>query len=514
MKTETLIKVANMTARRHNLTIIFGDYRPKTNGRSIYLPALSADDPDTKIYLAGYLDHEAGHCGQTDFDCQQPKLPFINTLFQCIEDARMERAHGEHYPGVRKNLDRLVTTLANQDQPFDFFRSMTEEDNYTTMIAAKVLQRGRAGLAQSAMIDLSTQTDAVCASIFPAELMATIERITDSIPNMRTTQCAIDAAHSIADEISLFDPPATQTDEKEGRGNPDPTSDLKRDIQKPDLDIPHGDLGSMTGTILEKNADNSSGIVGAFGTCDAVLHPGIAPINYDRATALGRSASQKLRKAFETNTRSSEYHTRSGRRIDRRRLVTIGMPNAKPFMRRTHERTNRTAVSVLLDTSESMRDRGRIYTAGEATYALLYALRSISGIHASAHSFAASRAQPLTRLTDFGESLEASKGRYVTKPSGGTPLREALWSAAGPLLSQKSSRRMLLVLTDGRIPDHRCVETIDALNRTGIETIGVGIGVDISHVFGHRSIAVHQIEELANKLFVITSQHLQKEVAA
>ena len=503
-----------MTARRHNLTIIFGDYRPKTNGRSIYLPSMSADDPDTQTYLAGYLDHEAGHCGQTDFECQQPVLPFINTLYQCIEDARMERAHGDQYPGVRKNLDRLVTTLANQDKPFDFFRPMTVEDKYSTMIAAKVLQRGRAGLGQAAMIDLSSRTDAVCASVFPADLMATIDQITDSIPSMRTTQCAVDAAYSIAHAISMFDPPATQPKDDTDRGETDPASDLKRDIQDPDLILPNGDLGSMTGEILDTKADKASGIVGAFGTTDPVVHPGITPINYERANALGRTARHKLRSAFETNIRKREYHTRSGRRINRRRLSTIGMPNAKPFMRRTHERSNQTAVSVLLDASSSMRHESRIDLAGEATYALLYALKSITGIQSSAHSFAASRVEPLTRLTGFNETLEASKGRYVTKARGGTPLREAMWSASGPLLTQKANRRMLIVLTDGAISDPRCIETIDALDRTGIESIGVGIGVDISRVFGQRSIAVHQTEELANKLFAITRQHLGTEVAA
>jgi cobalamin biosynthesis protein CobT len=74
-----------------------------------------------------------------------------------------------------------------------------------------------------------------------------------------------------------------------------------------------------------------------------------------------------------------------------------------------------------------------------------------------------------------------------------------LWGA-GELLAQDKPRRMLLVITDGAYQAQRCRRMLDALHAVRIEVLGIGINVDVAHLFPlQRSIS--SVDRLAQAMF-------------
>ncbi|GAB6060676.1 VWA domain-containing protein [Desulfonatronum parangueonense] len=57
------------------------------------------------------MDHELGHVRFTDMDLVPKSTPFERSLWNIIEDIRIEKALGDTYPGMATNLSTLVSEL-------------------------------------------------------------------------------------------------------------------------------------------------------------------------------------------------------------------------------------------------------------------------------------------------------------------------------------------------------------------------------------------------------------------
>tara|TARA_R100001594_G_scaffold32864_3_gene61051 strand:- start:870 stop:2948 length:2079 start_codon:yes stop_codon:yes gene_type:complete len=86
-------------------------------------------------------------------------------------------------------------------------------------------------------------------------------------------------------------------------------------------------------------------------------------------------------------------------------------------------------------------------------------------------------------LKDFNQNWKARCG-FISKlsPNGGTPLEEALAWAGLHIRKREEERKVVIVLTDGGV-SHVCASITHLLEKWGVEAIGVGIGLDVSHVF-------------------------------
>ena len=70
------------------------------------------------------------------------------------------------------------------------------------------------------------------------------------------------------------------------------------------------------------------------------------------------------------------------------------------------------------------------------------------------------------------------------------------------LLAQRSeARKVLFVITDGRGDEVGGAHQIGIGERLGVTTIGLGIGVDISHTFGSNSVTVKKAMDIGNVAF-------------
>src|SRR5687767_4457991 len=111
--TDTLDRTAKIIARRANVRLVSrGDEHPRTDGRTIYLPAMPEPcPPHIERMWHGVLDHETGHILYTDFKaarrCQNHQSRFGAKAFEvlnAVEDIRIEARLVDEFPGSADNL--------------------------------------------------------------------------------------------------------------------------------------------------------------------------------------------------------------------------------------------------------------------------------------------------------------------------------------------------------------------------------------------------------------------------
>lgn len=88
--------------------------------KKIILPMISSDaDPSLIDTFHGYIDHEVGHVIFTDFQegnlAKKLKNPILTTVFNMVEDPRVENAIQKRFKGSAHNLEKLHERIFNDD---------------------------------------------------------------------------------------------------------------------------------------------------------------------------------------------------------------------------------------------------------------------------------------------------------------------------------------------------------------------------------------------------------------
>ena len=87
-------------------------------------------------------------------------------------------------------------------------------------------------------------------------------------------------------------------------------------------------------------------------------------------------------------------------------------------------------------------------------------------------------------------------------------MTQAIWYATASLLGCREPRKLLLVVTDGQ--PNNPLSTLDILARcraSGIETVGIGLGIDVSHLFPV-AMVINDLRELRTRLFDLSKDLL------
>jgi cobalamin biosynthesis protein CobT len=229
--------------------------------------------------------------------------------------------------------------------------------------------------------------------------------------------------------------------------------------------------------------------------------------------------SARLQGLVQASRMDRPRPVKRGRRLDPRRLHRVAVADERIFARRARRVAPNTAVHLLVDLSGSMhaivhrRDgspTSRASSALESALALALALDGIPGVTLTVTAFPGQAGQPdrVTRMVRHGQSPRACAGAFIQTARGGTPMAQALWYAAAELLACREQRRLVMVLTDGAPDDATEVLRLLALCRqAGIETVGVGIGIDIGHLFP-TALEVTQATDLKRELFGVAERLL------
>ena len=232
--------------------------------------------------------------------------------------------------------------------------------------------------------------------------------------------------------------------------------------------------------------------------------------------------SGKIRAALQglvqSQTISRSQHACRGRRMDGKRLHRLPQGDTRIFQRKQTKAAPNTAVHLLLDKSESMGYQvtdsqgqpmgSRMPIALEATLALALAFEGIPGVNPGVTAFPGSHDDSVFRLLEHGQLLNARTGAFSLAATGSTPMTEAIWFGAASLLQCREPRKVIMVMTDGQPND--TLSTLELLQRcqdSGIETVGVGLGLDVSHLFPV-AITINDLGELRTQLFELSKSIL------
>jgi hypothetical protein len=228
-----------------------------------------------------------------------------------------------------------------------------------------------------------------------------------------------------------------------------------------------------------------------------------------------QSESGKIRAALQglvqSQTINRSQHVCLGRRMDGKRLHRLQQGDTRIFQRKQTKASPNTAIHLLLDKSESMSYQvtdsqgqpmgSRMPIALEATLALALAFEGIPGVNPGVTAFPGQHDDSVFRLLEHDQRVNARTGAFSLAATGSTPMTEAIWFGAASLLRCREPRKVLMVMTDGQPND--TLSTLELLQRcrdSGIETVGVGLGLDVSHLFPI-AITINDLSELRAQLF-------------
>lgn len=111
---QSLPLVASVLGKRYGVTVQFGGSGARTDGSVIMLPPLPLECDETLRNTArSFIDHESAHIRDTDFPAlRAAKLtPLEHSLWNIVEDYRVEHVLTDLYPGCRHNITWMIHHL-------------------------------------------------------------------------------------------------------------------------------------------------------------------------------------------------------------------------------------------------------------------------------------------------------------------------------------------------------------------------------------------------------------------
>jgi Mg-chelatase subunit ChlD len=152
--------------------------------------------------------------------------------------------------------------------------------------------------------------------------------------------------------------------------------------------------------------------------------------------------------------------------------------------------------------------RLRMEAARAATLALCVAFAEVEGVDVAASAFPFRVAGPrgtdtagVVLLKGVDEDYRSAAARLADlRADGGTPLASALLHSQELVLGVPRQRRIVIVVTDGDPDSVEDVRHVIRLGRQhGVEHLGLGIGVEMGHLFD-TWVRIDAVEELPRRI--------------
>ncbi|MDX8128128.1 VWA domain-containing protein [Methylomonas sp. OY6] len=543
--------VAAAIGNRFGIKVSVGGNQAYTDGRSIQLPAYEGDDPDYQDFAWGLLAHESAHIRYSDFTLRYGSSVLRRRLCNAIEDVRIEHELAKDFPGTRLTIRTVIEKMIAKGD----FVANSIDDHPANILYGFVLKYLRAKvLGQSALLPLVEQTEAALKTTFPKGAVTRLKGLLSEVPDdlqsesdcLKLTDRILtmieqefeqqrqrNQAQKSADEDTSPEPDETDQDAEPANSNDTDGQDFSDDVEADerlpnDIDDPMGVLQTLLSAgdgDIEQDLFESlkSALSLAAENVSELLMPSghESPMDEQAGAFLLRKVqgeSGKIRAALQGLVQSQTLNRSQpacrGRRMDGKRLHRLPLGETKLFQRKQSKEAPNTAIHLLLDKSESMGYQvadsqgqpmgSRMPIALEATLALALAFEGIPGVNPGVTAFPGRYDDSVFRLLEHGQRVNARTGAFSLAATGSTPMTEAIWFGAASLLRCREPRKVLMVMTDGQPND--TLSTLELLQRcrdSGIETVGVGLGLDVSHLFPI-AITINDLSELRAQLFELS----------
>ncbi|NCD34972.1 MAG: VWA domain-containing protein [Spartobacteria bacterium] len=559
--------VASILGRKYGVKVEIGGTDAYTDGTVIRLPSLPCDVPDTLLAMArGYLDHEAGHVRDTDFQALKAAslTPIEKHVWNSLEDWRVEHKLATIFPGCRQNFDWLIAHVFGSE-------TYDEPAQPAAIILNWLLLEVRSWdvhALRNRKNALAGQVDAAFPCVRPK-----IERVLRTVrTRCRSTQDAINFAREIVRVLDQYasstmqpEPPdedepldagsepdeqstngrseqndtdpqeenstqpkwggESQQDEapddgdgQDGRGGSDDTDvsssptanenqDQVREFVRDLLGAGEDALPQSLGDVLADALQATSRQFQEGAVTVAIPTPKNAAPLTEADVLEARQASMALRirlqGLLQTKILARASSGRRGR-LDTGQLHRLAVSDPRLFRTKAERTGIDTAVHILLDCSGSMVRRIRLACC--SCYAVSSALEA-SKINVAVTAFPSSQLpngsySTVSPIITHGQKVHAN---LDLAPVGGTPMGEALWWVMQDMLPLSERRKLILVVTDGEPDSLECAtQAIEQGEKAGFEIYGIGItSPGINVLLPGRSAVVNSMAELAPAMFTL-----------
>uniref|UniRef100_UPI00386B6D79 hypothetical protein n=1 Tax=Succinivibrio sp. TaxID=2053619 RepID=UPI00386B6D79 len=454
-----------------------------TNGKVITIPRLDIKNPIKARLAYGYLAHESAHIRYTDFSIlKKDKIKnnlFLFSLFNILEDSRIEALISKEYIGVYENLELLSEYYKDE---WKSFCNTLNSINVLNVICAfiqcysqSLCQKFRNARGKSAIlyfhlrkrlnIHVLNKIGLLVKECSRAEDSETVYKICLKIfsllKNDKSGFKAEDRSlKNSEDNDERFRNIQEESKKNFNKSKDKISEDFLREFTR--FRIYTGDDDSKVtpsrngAEIIQENSNSkSSSSREDFGViAENICNPGRDDYIQEVSNTYGvRNALHNRVRAYVDSLGNC---TAAGNRINPMKAQFIPLGETRIFKDKIFKKEFETAVHILVDVSSSMLtsdggENSRCEDACKVALTLSLALEGIDGIKTMATYFPGQCSEYDVALkADERASMVAS--RFDQKPRGSTPLAQALWYSFDKFQEIGYRRNIVLVITDG-MPD-------------------------------------------------------------
>lgn len=504
------------------MQVRIGGRRACTEGSTIWLPALPIDDAEAAALGFGLLFHETNHLRYTDFTLDKGE-GLVGALTNALEDIRVDSLGAQEYRGGREEEERLVAALIHRGEA----KACTSGDHPARILEAYAIWRLEYDLLGiQAAHGMALQAESLFRETFAPDVKAKLDHLMFRVRDCRSTRDVQALAREIGQMLDDEAPAQRNAAPEKDGAQAEPTS-ARTSALRLALDAGAQHHASGIGEIAQAALDAKGREAPASNLHMPRAAAPRAAGNFAAGAAFAlevKAATNALRQRLagwlQAKTLCRRYPALTGQRIDTRRLSRIEAGDARIFVRETAGLKTDTGVQILLDRSGSMgSSRGRersaprpIEVARESCYAVALAMKQMPDLAVAAAAFPGGAEGEVSVMLRFNERIERQARRFAgLEAGGGTPMAEAMLWGASELLGQRNARRILLVATDGAYDAKQGRSMTMRLDAAGIETLGIGIYCDVSHLFA-RSRTITAIADLPQAMFELLQDGIERRV--
>ena len=563
----TLSKVARVLTGQYGVTVAFSPDGPRVEPGRIVIPDYELSGGVERDVLIGYLDllvARAKHSSLAQMDALSPGV--AANLAQVIEDRRVCVQLLDEYPGARWFIGKLRVHAAEQARlrwpklhwrdrlVWLVERALWDEQPTRTEASHSLLAALHA--AQD-LLDESRRSRSTAQSIAAAQaLVARVRALSAGDVNSMVFTADpvedIDTETATSSSAPLNDDDTTLPDQDNAAS---PPSDKSGGAQAENA----VGMGQSLADAQQASARSEGQAGTASDTTRARLSIPLAT-EFDEITDVtgqGDSATwrelraqaradtaplkEKLERALSADERTRWRREQERGEIDRTALAKLATsPGYRtPFRTQRAAKGRDVAVSLLIDRSGSMAGR-KIELARLCATALCDALTQLS-FDCEVLGYCSLESAPMRQLYERQLAAGADLQRYnrfverldlkvykrfgAIDPSGiatidcghENPDGEALAWAATRLADHQAERRILIVFSDGypstgdgdpQVLRHDLRERVAAIQKRGIELLGIGVLTDAVEDFYPHNVVVSRLAELPSTVFSVLSSML------
>ncbi|MFM0075160.1 cobalamin biosynthesis protein CobT [Paraburkholderia sediminicola] len=563
----TLSKVARVLTGQYGVTVAFSPDGPRVEPGRIVIPDYELSNGVERDVLIGYLDllvARAKHSSLAQMDVLPPGV--AANLAQVIEDRRVCAQLLDEYPGARWFIGKLRVHAAEQARQhwpklhwrdrlvWLVERALWDEQPTRTEASHSLLA---ALHATQDLLDESRRSRSTAQSIAAAQaLVARVRALSagdvnsmvftaDPVEDIDTETAASSSAPLNDDDTALPDQDnaASPPSDKSGGAQAEKAVGMGQSLA--DAQQPSARSEGQGGTASDTTrARLSIPLATEFDEVTDVTGQGDSATWRElRAQARADTAplKEKLERALSADERTRWRREQERGEIDRTALAKLATsPGYRtPFRTQRAAKGRDVAVSLLIDRSGSMAGR-KIELARLCATALCDALTQLS-FDCEVLGYCSLESAPMKQLYERQLAAGADLQRYnrfverldlkvykrfgAIDPSGiatidcghENPDGEALAWAATRLADHQAGRRILIVFSDGypstgdgdpQVLRHDLRERVAAIQKRGIELLGIGVLTDAVEDFYPHNVVVSRLAELPSTVFSVLSSML------